>query len=74
MNVNIMVAGMSGLGKTTCIRNILDPEGRLPPHDGTSTSLQVFKSNPDALKLKTNPVYLPDKGCIVTYAIQDTPG
>ena len=74
VNVNLMVSGMSGLGKTTCICNMLATFGNLERHDGTSTNLELFQQNPDALVMRTSPQAHPDKACSVTYWIQDTPG
>ena len=69
-----MVAGMSGLGKTTCIQNMLAPlmhDDTL--HDGSSTSWQTFRDHPDELIMR--PKHPEVKGGYkVTYAIQDTPG
>lgn len=73
--MNIMVSGMSGLGKTTCIKNMLkDLLPEEPPHDGSSTSLEMFIKRPDELILQSQPTIFPEKGCRVTYRIQDTPG
>ncbi|KAK9808856.1 hypothetical protein WJX72_005192 [[Myrmecia] bisecta] len=77
IHVNLMVCGMTGLGKTTCIQNMLAayfPGQSIRPHDGTSTSFKAFAKHPDQLLVTTKEVEVPDSGLQVIYTIQDTPG
>jgi len=48
--VKLLVVGDSGLGKTTLISSLLNTaQETVQVHDGTGTSLQDFKSDPESL-------------------------
>ena len=74
--VNLMVCGMSGLGKTTGIQNMLAsyfPDEQLK-HDGSATSFKAFEHAPDSPLTVTPAVDVPETRTEVVYSIQDTPG
>ncbi|KAK9802026.1 hypothetical protein WJX73_003040 [Symbiochloris irregularis] len=75
--VNIMVAGESGQGKTTCIENLFaawHPDACFAHHDGSSTSPETFRENPDLLCARLPPVQVEESAMQLHYSIQDTPG
>lgn len=64
-------------GKTTCIENLFaawHPDASFAHHDGTSTSPDTFRENPDLLCARLPPVQVEESGMQLHYSIQDTPG
>ena len=75
IHVNLMVCGMSGLGKTTCIANMLRPYLQRPiPHNGDRTSSALFEKMPGEMLFSTPPIKIPETREAVVYGIQDSPG
>ncbi|KAF6263399.1 Septin-domain-containing protein [Scenedesmus sp. NREL 46B-D3] len=73
--VNFMVVGESGLGKTTFINNLVSSyvtTGKT--HDGSSTSLADFQSDPDRLKTVLEPMEVREAGRRLHVTVQDMPG
>eukprot|EP00884_Botryococcus_braunii_P014002 jgi/Botrbrau1/22602/Bobra.176_1s0032.1 len=72
--VKILVVGDAGLGKTTMIRTLLSVPGqRLELHDGSETSADAFKRDPDSLCSRITWEDQEERIKWI-YMIQDTPG
>ncbi|KAK9842330.1 hypothetical protein WJX81_007177 [Elliptochloris bilobata] len=70
----ILIVGDSGLGKTTLVRALLSVPGqRLELHDGTETSAEQFRKNPEALCSSISWESESDR-TVWVYKVQDTPG
>eukprot|EP00210_Caulerpa_lentillifera_P008790 g8386.t1 len=70
----LMVVGDAGLGKTTLIRTLLSVHGqKIQLHDGTETSIDQFRKNPNSLCFQ---ICWRDEEDRVEwyYTVQDTPG
>ncbi|WIA23027.1 hypothetical protein OEZ86_009942 [Tetradesmus obliquus] len=73
--VNFMVVGESGLGKTTFINNLVSSYTTTgKTHDGSSTSLADFQSDPDRLKTVLEPMEVREAGRRLHVTVQDMPG
>ena len=70
--VNFMVLGESGLGKTTFIKNLSSNYQVLDPnvHDGSSTSLKQFHSDPYSLRTLLAPMEVPESSRRLILSIQ----
>ncbi|KAK9831587.1 hypothetical protein WJX74_001509 [Apatococcus lobatus] len=77
VHVNLLVVGVSGLGKTTFIRQLFQDfqTKAVLPHDGSATSMSQFQSDPASLCTHLEESVASDNGeYAVHYHIQDTPG
>eukprot|EP00854_Cymbomonas_tetramitiformis_P011913 gene11913-14070_t len=72
--LKILMAGESGLGKTTFARNLFqDYHPEVTVHDGTATSKETFLNAPEELCTKVE-IESAKSGHTYCYSVQDTPG
>ncbi|WIA22604.1 hypothetical protein OEZ86_009587 [Tetradesmus obliquus] len=79
--VNIMLYGESGLGKTTCIRNLIGSwlvqrcgSGFSAATAGAKTSLSAFRADPDSLRIQLAPIRDATSNLEMHFSFQDMPG
>lgn len=77
-NINVMLYGESGLGKTTCIKNLIGnwevEKMGLAFEKSGRTPAELFKENPDNLKIKLRPLRSEEANRDLLISFQDMPG
>jgi len=70
----LLVVGDAGLGKTTLISALLSVPGqKIQSHDGTETSIDQFRRNPESMCSRIS--WGDEEDCVEWhYSVQDTPG